>query len=256
MIRTHGKGVVYGELWFDEEPEAPLPDILLCSQRTRPWPDAQSREFVTLLIDLTLDETALFDTFSKTNRYQIRRSERTDGGQSEFIAAPKDRVDDFCRFFDAFAAANGLKPAHRSWMAEAAATRRLVLTNAAYKGDIMVWHAYVVSGNRARMFHSASHFRTLDAKLRATAGRLNRWLHWRDMLEFKRSGFQVYDFGGIFSRDASPATLGINRFKSEFGGVQARSFNCTAALTWKGRIYLNLLALRGRFQLRKSEPPA
>ena len=247
MIRTRGKGITYGELWFDEEPVAPLPDILICRQRSAPWPDAQCTDFITLLLDLTQDEAALMNAFGKDNRYKIRRAETKDGGTSTFIDTPADNLDEFCTFYDQFAVAKGVGPSARPWLQVATAAGRVILTHAQQSGDIRVWHAYIVSGDRARLLYSASLFRQEDKTLQALIGRLNRWLHWQDILEFKRRGFRVYDLGGLFSDASSAAAAGINRFKEEFGGAKSRGFDCTVALSRKGRIYLALLKLRDRF---------
>jgi hypothetical protein len=250
MIRMRGKGVTYGEIWFDEEPVAPLPDILICRQRSRPWINQKNQDFVTLLIDLTQDEAALLGAFGKSNRYQIRRAENKDGGTYTFIQQPERALDAFGRFYDQFAATKALEPINRTWLKEAATAGRLFLTHAAQAGEIQVWHAYIVSRDRARLIYSASLFRESDKMLQATIGRLNRWLHWQDMLEFKRRGFNIYDFGGLFSDTASPMAMGINQFKQEFGGARACNFDCTVAVTWKGRLYLALLNLKNRYGRR------
>ena len=254
MIRTPGKGIVYGEVWFDEEPDAPLPDILICRQRSQPWPRAKCEDFHTLLLDLTLDEDTLFNAFGKDNRYKIRRAATKDGGVSAFLDQPSEALDDFCAFYDLFAAAKGVGRVYRAWLDEAARDGKLILTHAA-QGEhcvgIHVWHAYVVSGGRARLLYSASQFRTQDKVMQAMIGRLNRWLHWQDILEFKHRGLRLYDFGGLFSDESSAVAAGINRFKEEFGGVRSLNYDGTAALTWKGRLYLTLLNLRNRIRKAK-----
>ena len=251
MIRTPGKGIVYGEVWFDEEPQAPLPDILICRQRSQPWPRVLCEDFHTLLLDLTQDEDALFSTFGKDNRYKIRRAATKDSGVSAFLDEPFDALDVFCRFYDEFAAAKGVGRVNRKWLLQAASAGELILTHAGQAGEVHVWHAYVVSGSRARLLYSASLFREHDKILQAVIGRLNRWLHWQDMLEFKRRGVRIYDFGGLFSDESSATAAGINRFKEEFGGVRSLNYDCTVALTWKGRMYLMLLNLRNRMQTTK-----
>lgn len=248
MIRIPGKGVRYGEIWFDEEPELPIPDILVCRQRSQPWPRGSHQEFITLLLDLGWDEEALFNSLGKTHRYQIRRAATQDDGAFSVYYEPLAMLDDFCRFYNLFAAAKGLKPAYREWLNAAADSRRLILTCSRQNGDARVWHAYIHFGDRVRLYYSASLFRAEDRDLQGVIGRLNRWLHWQDILEFKRHGFQAYDLGGLFSDESSPVAAGINRFKEEFGGVRDRGFDCTAALTWKGHVYLNLLNLRERMR--------
>lgn len=252
MIRIRGKGASYGEVWFDEEPAAPLPDILICRQRSRPWPGAPCKPFTTLLLDLTRDEAALFSGLGKDNQYKIRRAAAKDGGSSQFVDEPAAELDAFCGFYDQFAATKGLGVAYRAWLEQAAAAGRLILTGAEQQGEVRVRHAYVIGSGRARLFYSASLFRAQDKTLQAVIGRLNRWLHWQDILEFKRRGFKIYDMGGIFTDDATPVAAGINRFKSEFGGVRSEGFDCTVPLTWKGRVYWTLLKLRDRWQAVKT----
>jgi hypothetical protein len=246
MIRFTRKGVTRGEIWFDEEPVAPLPDILICRQRSQPWPSGQCSNFLTLLLDLTQDETTLFGTFGKHNRDKIRKVARDGEGTSIFIDEPARELDAFCRFYDLFAAGKGgVSRADRSWLDAATGLGRLILSRAAQNGEVRVWHSYIVLGDRARQIHSASLFRAEDKALQASIGRLNRWLIWQDILEFKRRGVRIFDFGGLFEDESSPVAVGINHFKQEFGGIKAKNFDCTVALTWKGRVYLTLSNLRG-----------
>lgn len=254
MIRIRGKGVTYGEVWFDEEPQAPLPDILICRQRSQPRSDGRNQEFMTLLIDLTQEASTLLDAFGKENRYKVRRAQSQDEVAFTFIDEPAAELDVFSEFYDQFAATKGLAPINRQWLRAAAGAGSFCLTHAAQAGDIRVWHAYVVSSGRARLIYSASLFRGATPALQAAIGRINAWLHWQDMLEFKRRGYHVYDFGGLFSDESSRDAAGINRFKQQFGGARARNFDCTLGLTWKGRLYLTLLGWRG--QRQSGGPPA
>jgi hypothetical protein len=213
---------------------------------------------MTLLIDLTQGESALLSAFGKDNRYKIRRAATKDGGVCQFIEEPAHAVDAFWRFYDRFAATKGLEPINKTWLEQAVAAGNLCFTHAAQAGEIRVWHAYVIAGDRARLIYSASLFREADKILQASIGRLNRWLHWQDMLELKRRGFHAYDFGGLFSDESSPVAAGINRFKEEFGGARVCNFDCTVALTWKGRIYMKLLGMRNRNRncIRTGKVPA
>ena len=170
MIRTQGRGVVYGELWFDEEPGAPLPDILICRQRPQPWPGARCEEFVTLQLDMTQEEQQLFDAFGKDNRYKIRRANDKDACVATFIDAPAAHLNAFCEFYDSFAVVRDLPPAHRSALQEAAACGQQVLTHAQQADATLVWHAYIVSGDHARLLHTASHFRSQNKQLQAVIG--------------------------------------------------------------------------------------
>ena len=75
---------------------------------------------------------------------------------------------------------------------------------------------------------------------RALVGRANRWLHWQDMLRFKRMGMKRYDWGGLFEDESVPERAGLNRFKKDFGGQPVRTYDCTVPVTIKGSIWLPL----------------
>jgi hypothetical protein len=248
VIRLRGRGVEYGEVWFDEEPERPLPDILICRQRPQPWPGATCTGFTTLTLDLSESEEALLASMTKNTRYEIRRA-TSDGGRFTFYDDPHAVLEDFSAFYDRFAVANGLAAINRAWLSEVASVRRLTLSCVERDGEPLVWHSYCVVRDRARLVHSASLFREMEVSDRARVGRLNRWLHWQDILEFRRCGLHVYDFGGLFEDETSAASRGIDRFKTEFGGSKRTEFECIVALSWKGRAYLPLQKLWRRIRV-------
>ena len=242
MIRLPGKGVRYGELWFDEQLEAPTPDILICRQRPAPWPGAHCTAFTTLVIDLTETEDDLLASVGKHARHHIRRAAR-DEPRFSFLPEPRHVIEEFSDFYDRFAAASGIVRVSRPWLKEAAAQGCLVLSHAQVDSKPLVWHAYLVAEERARLLHSASLFRSEEAGGRALIGRLNRWLHWQDIVELKRRGLRLYDLGGLFDDPSSPTEVGINSFKEEFGGQRRTEFDCVVPLSLKGRGYLALQKL-------------
>jgi len=246
MIRIRGKIVEYGEVWFDEEPETPTPDILILRQRPHPVPGSRCTEFHTLVFDLRESEETLLSAVKKEPQRQIRRAAR-EGSLFTFLDRPEEDVlDAFCTFYDRFAASSGVAAVARTWLREAAAQDRLALSYAANGDEPLVWHSYVVASGRARQLHSASLFRGEDSAGRAGIGRLNRWLHWQDILEFQRRGLQVFDFGGVFADESSPGARGINRFKEEFGGSPRTEYDCLVPMTLKGRGFLALQRARRR----------
>jgi lipid II:glycine glycyltransferase (peptidoglycan interpeptide bridge formation enzyme) len=115
---------------------------------------------------------------------------------------------------------------------------------------VVVWHAYIVWRKCVVLLYSASQFRTTDQLERARAGRANRWLHWQDMLHFKRSGIERYDWGGIFADESSGERAGINQFKREFGGARVTSYNCTLPRNLRGRAYLTARRVWDRYTRR------
>lgn len=241
MIRVKGRGVVYGELWHDEEPrDASGVDILVCVHRTEPFASRRSTPFLSLVADLTVDEGDIARSFDETCRYQIRRAETKDSLRIESLRDPASRLEEFGAFFNAFAVQKSLAPADPHWLRAACHARQLALTCASGAGEALVWHAYVLTDTTATLLHSGSRFRERDAAYRSLVGRANRLLHWKDMLWFRGLGMARYDWGGLFEDEATPERAGINRFKKSFGGQVVRSFDCAVPLTLRGRIYLPL----------------
>lgn len=241
MIRLEGRAAVYGEVWYDEElpPHAGV-DIVLYRQRQAPVAGARAAPFLSMVSELSPQEDEIFGQFGKDCRYKIRRADSKDGLRMEFGAPPEGELEAFCDFYDAFARQKSFAPCDRKWLAAARAAGRLALSAASRDGDILVRHAYFTDGKIAWLQYTASCFRGRDNDYRALVGRANRWLHWRDMLRFRRLGVTRYDWGGLFEDESTPERAGINRFKKDFGGEQVRRYDCVAPVTVKGRLYLPL----------------
>src|SRR5437899_3383063 len=241
MICINGRGAVYGEVWYDEEPLSDSRvDIVLYRQRQAPIADAQTTPFPSLVTDLADGEDAIVAGFGKDCRYKIRRAETKDGLRMEFITDPESRLAEFRAFYDAFARQKSLEPSGHQWLVAACKARQLALTSASRNGEALVWHAYVMAGKAAWLQYTGSCFRNRDNDYRALVGRANRWLHWRGMLRFKEMGMTRYDWGGLFEDESVPERAGINKFKKEFGGQRVRTYNCTVPVTLKGRVWLPL----------------
>ena len=241
MIRIKGRGAVYGELWYDEKPPSdPGVDIILYRQIAVPVADARQTPFLSLVTDLAVEEDAIMEKFGKDCRYKIRRAESKDGLQMEFISEPESRLNEFGTFFDAFAKQKSLSPCDRQWLVAACKARQLVLSSASRNGEVLVWHAHVLSGKTAGLQYSGSCFRNRDNDYRALVGRANRWLHWKDMLQLKEVGIERYDWGGLFEDESTAEGAGINNFKRDFGGRQERTYQCSVPVTVTGRVWLPL----------------
>jgi lipid II:glycine glycyltransferase (peptidoglycan interpeptide bridge formation enzyme) len=249
MILIDGRAAVYGEVWYDEEPPRDCGvDIVVYRQRQAPIANSRSTPFLSLLTDLSVREGAIMEQFGKDCRYKIRRAETKDGLRMEFLLDPAGKLDEFRTFFDAFAAQKSFYPADGQWLVAACKARQLALASASRDGEVLVWHAYLMSGKTAWLQYTSSRFRNRESDYRALVGRANRWLHWKAMLRFKEMGMRHYDWGGLFEDESAPERAGINNFKRDFGGQPSRSYECTVPVTLKGRIYL---PLRDAWRYRK-----
>jgi len=241
MIRYRGHATTYGEVWYDEAfaPDCGV-DVLLCRQRSAPVPGGKITPWRSLVVDLTRGEDAIMDDFGKDCRYKVKRADARDGLGMAFITEPAHRLDEFRAFYDAFAAEKNLHACHHEWLLAACAASQIVLTCATRDGEPLVWHAFLIAGGSAWLQYTASRYRNRDNAHRALVGRANRWLHWKEMLEFRRLGAARYDWGGLFEDESTPERAGINRFKKEFGGRAVRTYDTVLPVTLKGRLWLPL----------------
>jgi len=254
MIRIAGRGAIYGEVWYEEQlPRDSGVDIALYRQREAPVEGARVVPFLSIVTDLSVDDEAIVGRFGKDCRYKIRRADARDGLSMECITEPGPRLADFRAFYDAFASAKSIWLSDGRWLAAACDAGQLVLTSASRDGEVVAWHAYLISGKAAWLQYTASSFRNRDSDHRALVGRANRWLHWREMLRFKEMGITRYDWGGLFEDETVPGNAGINNFKRDFGGREVRTYDCTLPVTVRGRVWL---ALRDAWRARKRQPPA
>ncbi|MGH8129602.1 MAG: hypothetical protein ACRES3_01960, partial [Steroidobacteraceae bacterium] len=69
MIRIKGRGAVYGEVWYDEEPSRDCAvDILFYRKRKAPIADSRTSPFLTMVTDLCVEEGAITEKFGKDCR--------------------------------------------------------------------------------------------------------------------------------------------------------------------------------------------
>ncbi|MGH8746461.1 MAG: hypothetical protein ACREUK_08215, partial [Burkholderiales bacterium] len=215
-------------------------DIVLYRQRKSPVARAKVTPFLTMITDLSVDEVALVGQFGKDCRYKVHRAQTKDRLRMGLCDDPRKELAQFRAFYDTFAKQKGVPPCDDKWLCAACEAGQLALTFASRDGETLVRHAYLLSGDAVWLQYTASCFRDRDNATRALIGRANRWLHWQDMLHFKRVGLRRYDWGGLFEDESEPGNAGINRFKKDFGGQPVRSYECVQPVTLKGRIYLPL----------------
>jgi hypothetical protein len=260
MIIRKKYGVRALELWFDPI-SISIPkdvDIILHRQCFQKDSRGKLENFYTLVIPLGEDESTLFARIKKRAKEDIRRTDREG---LEFLAPTpsKANIKHFCSFYNEFAAQKGRSPISTAHLEALADAGMLKLTAAAKEGQgtELVWHSLVITPRRARLLHSASHFRSGGQAWRNAVGRANRWLHWKDILYFKSLGLMEYDFGGWYGGKDDPEKLQINQFKEAFGGSTELNYNILYANSSKGKIYLSLWTLYsclpGRLSSRYSD---
>jgi hypothetical protein len=245
MIIRKKYGVRELELWFDPISIPENVDVILHRQCFHKKSQGQLENFYTLVFPLGEEDSTLFPRIKRRAKEDIRRADR-EGLDFQAPAPSKANIKHFCSFYNEFAAQKGRSPISTAYLEELADAGMLKLTAAAKEGTELVWHSLVVTPRRARILHSASHFRSGDQAWRNAVGRANRWLHWRDILYFKSLGLTEYDFGGWYEGKDDPEKLQINQFKEAFGGVTELNYNIVYANSLKGQIFLSLRTLCSR----------
>jgi hypothetical protein len=229
------------ECHFEFEPPADQADVFACLFRSEPVPNWKSYEGSTRLIDLHCEPDLLFAGLPKGTRYEINRATKKDRVDVSFFSSPTDeRLDEFMNYYDEFAVSKGVPRMNRPQLRALRAAEKAALSFARTTGGaILASHAYILSGARARLTHSASLFR-LERKSseRGQIGRANRLLHWNDLVTLRDMGVACYDFGGWYEGSQNEALVRINAFKKEFGGEAVREWSSFDAGSTLGSLYL------------------
>ena len=241
MIIYRNKFLRIARVWFDETPPVGNVDIIYYFQWSSPLPRLRCQDFHTIVIDLRQSKDVLFGGFKKDTRYEIRRAMEKDGVTCDNPSQSHPLLlEEFCEVYEQFAAQKHLGGVDRKLLSLLSDSRNLYISSAkAPSTDKSVFHAYYYCGSRVRLLYSASLFRDSDhAEQRNLIGRMNRSLHWNDMVWFKHDGIPVYDFGGWYNGVNDEEKLRINKFKEEFGGTIVKNYNCAEGATLKGKVAL------------------
>jgi hypothetical protein len=174
--------------------------------------------FTTLLIDLTSSEELLWGGVRKRTREYVKAAAKTPHElkwqSGEHDPRPFDFLVNFC-------ARKGLSiPSKTSY-------RKHVIDNGVVSsclvdGEIRALHFYLIDKERrrVRLLWSA---RALDEAAASITARLNKLLHWRDLLYFRDLSMVTFDWGGIALTDG--AIKGVDDFKRGFGGTLVTEWN-------------------------------
>ena len=240
MLIYHKGGVRLGYVLHDGSHCGQRVDAVHFVHRSSPVPRGRTAPGSTVILMLDQAEEALRSGLSETTAYEIRRSERdrTSCGFLEPLGAAE--LQSFLKFYDEFVKLTGYSRPSFKWLETLRGANSLAISVVRDPdGEELVYHAYIVDGKSCRLLHSASlQKRAGDREERNLLSRANRLLHWRDILHFKSSGVEIYDFGGWYPRKDDQQMLGVNRFKESFGGKVVFGAHCDLALTLKGRAWL------------------
>jgi hypothetical protein len=243
MICSSRFSIRIADIYFDEpKPCSVNVDILRYNQTAAPVRGAVCTPFPTLLIDLSVSPDQLLANMKRECREKIRRAERDEAAGNlvyEFsTTGDQEMLTRFGNHFDRCAAAKALPHVSRERLSILARHRALDTSFVSDpSGEILAASTSVLTPRRVRGLYAAASFRfTADQRRRSFIGRANRYLYWRDLLRFRESGAELFDFGGFYTGNSDHEKLQINQFKSSFGGKLQTEFNCEECVTLKGRL--------------------
>lgn len=178
----------------------------------------------TKTIDLSDSPDDILSGFKKNTKYEVRRA-----GREGVSFDTEGDLDKFIDFYNEFAESKDIPDILPQLDRELIHSMRevLVITMARKRGEALVMHSYLLDrqAKRARLLNTASLFRFRDNRMRTLTGMANRFLHYEDMLFFKKMGIEIYDMGGYAYDTADEGLKKINEFKDCFGGELVEEFN-------------------------------
>lgn len=239
MVEIRRKSLLCREVWFDEQWQPNGADVILFYHWNSPAETDQSNPIHSLEIDLTAPEANIWSGFAASTRNQINRAKR-EGLVFGFWPQPDaSTLDCFLSFRGKFMGERGFDTEEPEWMRAYCAQGALALTNAALPdGKVLVWHSYYRNQDWACQLNSVSLFAAQeDHEARNTIARANRFLHWMDILEFRKAGARHFDLGGWYSGKSDEKLLHVNSFKEGFGGVKTVRYQSTLVVSTKAKLY-------------------
>ena len=236
-------------IWFCEYPQDiyPKADILIYHDQKNKQ-DICSKVYTyedqcSLISDLTLPEEELFSQNSKNGRNEIRRA-KSDSVEIKHYSSKDilDKNEILNSFVNDYFKLLKEKKIANAYNAEAVKnyikTGHFWLSYATDNDSFTLWHGYIADKKNVKLLYSASNFRSAEIN-RNSSGRINRLLHWQDMLFFKDAGVESYDWGGVGNNFEFKS--GISKFKKSFGGTPVRYHTLILANSLKGKLAIKLL---------------
>lgn len=199
----------------------------------------------TLVNDLDIQTDELTANIKKNCRYEIRRAEKEGAKVTVYDEYNTDIINSFEKTYNTMFVTKGLSLVfNRNLVTVGLHVGQLIITCCeieTYPNDV-VYHAYLVDGKTVVLMYSASPLWDNNDKEKANCiGRMNKYLHYKDMEYFKNSGYSTYEWGGIGDPE-NPG--GIDKFKAEFGGSVKKYCNYLIPKSLFGQLYVYLVKRR------------
>lgn len=211
--------------WFAERPDPADAwgfAIYYQARSTDTVPGFKREQKHTKFINLTGTEDDIFDQIGKNTKPKIKQALAEGGLRFQMI----EEAGEVRELYNEFARGKGRPPLEERTFR--AYWPKMLATKMSLDADPLVMHAFLLDEGlkRANHLYSASLFRsTDDSERRARIGRVNRALHYLNMLHFRDRGIVTYDLGGYALGTQDPELQQVNEFKDSFGGQLVEESN-------------------------------
>ena len=195
-------GIILKETWLAKE----MPDkadIIIYHFAKKRMQKTDSCGY-DLMTDLQREDEIIFSEIYRNTKNEIRRGER-EGIICRFLSGDdlnNAYLSHYVNTLFAFEESKNRKIGEKESILKRLQSYRdknlLLVSEAVYKGEVIVWHSYLLSAayREAILFQSFSLYRTEPEK-RKLVGYGNRLLHWKDICYLKEKGYEKYNWGGV-----------------------------------------------------------
>jgi hypothetical protein len=218
-FNTH-KNPIYTrqEIWFlnNESFEKKTYNVFCASEHIPQFKTYWQNSFDTIYINLNKDKEQLFKDLHSTFRYEIRRSEKEDFSIEYNWHPTLDDCEKLTQSFTQFAIQKKIPPISLKQIDAIRGVKKLCISKIFCNKEEILTHIYLHDNNRIILLNS---FHNLLYTRKNIRGYSNKFLHWNDILMFKKKGLNIYDVGGIGS-----SYPGITDFKLNLGGEVVKNY--------------------------------
>lgn len=232
--KVHGVPMI--QVWYADE--AIKENGIINYRQARFCPKKDYSIFETLITDLTEEEDEIIARISKNGRYEIRRAQKENVKTIMKMGKEitSEDIKEFTSFFTQFWQSKGVDytdgPNLEKEIMQYVKEDCFAITIALIADKPCVYHTYILDGERARLYHSASLYRVEEDVPKSLVGMANRYLHKEDMMAFKKMGIKQYDWGGAGTGEE---VASITEFKKSFGGTNKQYYDFEEARGLKAR---------------------
>lgn len=193
----------------------------------------------TIWIDLKQSEDEILMSFKSNTRNEVRKALR-EGYTIEKV----ENVEEFVTFYNSFASEKNLGLISIGTISKFPKT---AIYKSIFAGKVLTMHASImdVDNKIVRLLYSAS-VRLDEGIDRKSVGFSNRYLHYEELIEFKKLGYEIYDFGGINEDESNKEQYNITIFKKGFGGEVRDEIHLYSFLAWIGIKIAVMLSIRSK----------